>query len=316
MPQAVLAPSARIKAPTSIPLPLMVGAFLLLWTSAFSVAKLAIVDCPPLLLLAGRFLIAGVLMLAIAAINRVPWNLSARSIALFALLGIANQAIYLGLGYVGLRTVSSGLSVLIFSANPIVTAVFATLFLGESVTWGKIVGLALGIAGVAFIVESRLSIGSDGLGGILLTVAALLSFVCGTILFKRFAPKNGLWIGNGVQSLAAGLALLPFALTFESTADIVPSWRLIAAFAYLVLAVSVVAYLLWFKILTMSAATAASSYYFLMPPLGILLGWLLLGEQVAVSDLFGIVPVVLGIFLVTRPATIAGRLPLRAAVTK
>ena len=51
----------------------------------------------------------------------------------------------------------------------------------------------------------------------------------------------------------------------------------------------------------MSGATAASSYYFLMPPVGMLLGWLLLAERVALSDLLGIVPVVLGIYLVTRP---------------
>jgi len=286
----------------AISLPLMVGVFLMLWSSAFSVAKLAIADCPPLLLLAARFLIASVLMFGIAAITRVRWTLSRRAVLLFALLGIANQAIYLGVGYVALRDISAGLSVLIFSANPIVTAVFAALVLGERMTWSKAVGLVLGIAGVAFIVQSRLSIGSDHLRGILLTVVSLLSFVGGTILFKRYAPKDGLWIGNGVQSLAAGVALLPFSLASESIGDIVPTWRLLACFAFLVLLVSVFAYLLWFKILTLSGATAASSYYFLLPPLGMLFGWLLLGEHVALSDLLGIIPVVLGIYLVTRPA--------------
>ncbi len=62
------------------------------------------------------------------------------------------------------------------------------------------------------------------------------------------------------------------------------------------------AYLLWFRILSVSGATVASSYHFLIPPLGMLFGWLLLGEHLAVADLFGIVPVVLGIYLVTRPA--------------
>jgi len=286
----------------AISLPLMVGVFLMLWSSAFSVAKLAIADCPPLLLLAARFLIASVLMFGIAAITRVRWTLNRRDVLLFALLGIANQAIYLGVGYVALRDISAGLSVLIFSANPIVTAVFAALVLGERMTWSKAVGLVLGIAGVAFIVQSRLSIGSDHLRGILLTVVSLLSFVGGTILFKRYAPKDGLWIGNGVQSLAAGIALLPFSLASESIGDIVPTWRLLACFAFLVLLVSVFAYLLWFKILTLSGATAASSYYFLLPPLGMLFGWLLLGEHVALSDLLGIIPVVLGIYLVTRPA--------------
>jgi drug/metabolite transporter (DMT)-like permease len=284
----------------------MVGMFCVLWSSAFSVAKVALADCPPLILLGTRFLAAGALMLAFARVQGLRWTLGRREVILFAALGIANQAVYLGIGYIGLRDISSGLSALIVSANPVVTAVLAVMFLDERMTWGKGLGLLLGIGGVAYIVGNRVAIGADHLQGIVLTIIALLSLVGGTILFKRFAPKDGLWIGNGVQSLAAGIATLPFALGFESVGDVVPTWRLLAAFAYLVLIVSVFVYLLWFQILTVSGATAASSYHFLMPPLGMLFGWLLLGERMAVSDLLGILPVVLGIYLVTRPAAARG----------
>src|SRR4051812_8522252 len=84
--------------------------------------------------------------------------------------------------------------------------------------------------------------------------------------------------------------------------DIVPSWRLLGAFAFLVLGGSILAYLLWFHLLKVCGATAASAYHFLMPPLGMLFAFLVLGEQVEFKDLIGIVPVALGIYLVTRPA--------------
>jgi drug/metabolite transporter (DMT)-like permease len=87
----------------------------------------------------------------------------------------------------------------------------------------------------------------------------------------------------------------------------VPSWRLIAALAYLAL-LSVCGYLLWFHLLTVSGATAASAYHFLMPPLGLVFAWVLLGEHVAPADLAGIVPVAFGIYLVTRPAPPAPRI--------
>ncbi|HEY6256532.1 MAG TPA: DMT family transporter [Xanthobacteraceae bacterium] len=283
-----------------ISLPLKVMAFCLLWSSAFSVAKLAIADCPPLLLLTIRFLLAGVIMLGAAAIHGASLKLGRRDLLLFAVLGIANQAAYLGIGYIGLRSISSGLSALVISANPVLTAVLASAFLGERMTWRKAAGLLLGVGGVAFVVESRLAGGVEHLAGIAFTIVALLSLVAGTILFKRFAPGGGLWVGNGVQSLSAGLALAPFAFSLESVGDIVPSWRLLAAMAYLILLVSVFAYLLWFQLLTASGATAASSYHFMMPPLGMLFGWLLLDEQVALTDLAGIVPVALGIYLVTH----------------
>jgi len=261
-----------------------------------------VAECPPLLLLTVRFLAAGLLVLGLARLSGGTWTLTRRDVFLFAVLGIANQALYLGLGYVGLRDISAGLSIVIASANPIVIAFLAVMLLGERMTWRKLIGLLLGFGGVVFIVSHRLSLGTEGLRGILFTVASLLSLVGGTVLFKKFAPKDGFWIGNGVQSLAAGFALLPFAFTFESVSDVIPSWRLLAAFAYLVFAVSAFAYLLWFQILKIQGATAASSYHFLMPPLGMLFGWLLLGEHVAAADLFGIIPVDVGIYLVTRSA--------------
>jgi drug/metabolite transporter (DMT)-like permease len=286
------------------PFPVMVVAFCLLWASAFAVAKLAMAESPPLFLLAMRFLLASAVIFGGAAVFGVPFmNLSRRDVLVFALLGIANQATFLGLGYVGMHSVSAGLSALIVSANPVLTAVMAAWFLNERMTWRKAAGLLLGVGGVAFVVESRLAGGLDHSGGIAFMIAALVSLVTGTIMFKKFAPAHGHWIGNGVQSLSAGLATLPFALTFESAGDIVPSWRLMASVAYLGLFVSVFAYLLWFHLLTVSGATAASSYHFIMPPLGMLFGWLLLGEHVAPSDMIGIVPVAIGIFLVTRPAS-------------
>jgi drug/metabolite transporter (DMT)-like permease len=298
-PASIAAPAAPAFA---VPFPVMVAAFCLLWASGFSVAKLALADGPPLLLLTIRVLLAGVLVLAAAAIYGVPLKLGRRDLLLFAALGVANQAAYLGLGYIGLRTISSGLAALVISANPVLAAVLAAVFLDERMTWRKFAGLVLGVGGVAFVVEGRLAGGIEHAVGLPFTIAALVSLVTGTILFKRFGPTSGFWVGNGVQSLAAGLATLPFALGFERVGDIVPTWSLLAAMAYLVLFVSVFAYLLWFQMLAVAGATAASSYHFLMPPLGLLFGWLLLGEHIALTDLVGIVPVAVGIYLVTRGA--------------
>jgi drug/metabolite transporter (DMT)-like permease len=161
------------------------------------------------------------------------------------------------LGYTGLQTVSAGLGGLIVSANPVFTAVLAALFLGEPLTWRKLAGLLLGIAGVAFVWH-RMSVGQHG---ILFTLASLVSIVAGTILFKLLAPKGSLWIGNGIQNLAGGLALLPFAFTLASVSDTVPSARLVGAFTFLVLGGSILAYLLWFHLLKVCGATAASAYH-------------------------------------------------------
>ena len=286
-------------------LPLYIALFCLLWSFAFVAGKIGVTDCPPLILLAARFSLAGVLILGISALRRDSWSLSWRDTIVFAIIGVANNALYLGLGYTGLQTVSAGLGALIVSANPVFTAAFAALFLGEQLTSRKVTGLLLGIIGVGFIVWHRMSVGTDSLHGILFTLASLASIVAGTILFKVLAPKGSLWIGNGVQNLAAGIVLVPFAFTLADAGAIVPSARLLGAFAFLTLGGSVLAYLLWFHLLKVCGATAASAYHFLMPPLGVLFAWMVLGEHVEIRDLMGIVPVALGIYLVTRPAAAA-----------
>src|SRR6516225_4858899 len=81
----------------STPVCVRIGAFCALWASAFSVSKIALADCPPLLLLTMRFLLAGALMLGAAAISGMSLQFTRGKVIIFAVLGIANQAAYLGL---------------------------------------------------------------------------------------------------------------------------------------------------------------------------------------------------------------------------
>jgi drug/metabolite transporter (DMT)-like permease len=283
-------------------LPLAIGLFCLLWSFAFVAGKIGVTHCPPLILLAARFAAAAIIILGVTLLRGDDWSLSFRDAAIFAVLGIANNALFLGLAYTGLQSVSAGLGGLIVSANPVFTAALAALFLGEAMTWRKAGGLLLGVIGVTAIVWHRLSASTDAPLGIAFTLASLASIVAGTLLFKLLAPKGSLWIGNGIQNLAAAVVVTPVALTFADVHAIDYTPGLIGAFAFLVLGGSILAYWLWFHLLKVCGATAASAYHFLMPPLGMLFAFLVLGEHVAARDLLGIIPVALGIYLVTRPA--------------
>lgn len=294
---SIAAPRARFN-----PLPIYIGVFCLIWSFAFVAGKVGVTECPPLILLAARFSLAGVLVLGFSALRGERWSMSWRDIAAFAVVGIANNALYLGFGYTGLQSISAGIGGLIVSANPVFTAVLAALLLNEALTWRKIFGLVLGVAGVTFIVWHRISVGTDSANGLVFTLASLASIVGGTILFKLLKPQGSLWIGNGIQNLTAGIVLIPFAASLASVSDIVPSLHLLWSFGFLTLLGSILAYWIWFRMLTEYGATAASAYHFLMPPLGMLFSWLVLNEHVAAWDLLGIVPVALGIYLVTRKA--------------
>ena len=116
-----LAPSISVPGSRFNTLPLAIGLFCLLWSYAFVAGKIGVTHCPPLILLAARFSLAGILILGATLIRGEAWSLSWRDAVIFAVLGIANNALYLGLGYTGLQSVSAGLGGLIVSANPVFT---------------------------------------------------------------------------------------------------------------------------------------------------------------------------------------------------
>ncbi|MCK0198562.1 DMT family transporter [Ancylobacter sp. 6x-1] len=296
-PMAAAAPAPR----TFLPLPLLVGLFCILWSSAFAGAKLALSASPPLILLTARFVLAGVLMLGLARLVDGPLRLRRRDLYALAFIGALNNALYLGFNWVGLTYASSAYVAVLTSCLPLVVAFAAGPVLGERLTLAKWLGIGLGLAGVAIVLRSRLAGGHESLFGTLLIACGCLSLAAGTIAFKYLKPQGGVWLGTAIQSLSGAVLLLPVALASENLHEVRLTADLLYGLAYLVVAVSIGGYGLWFYLLTRSSATAASSLHFLMPPLGLFFGWLLLGEAIPPLDIVGIVPIAAGIWLVTRP---------------
>ncbi|ALM85535.1 DMT family transporter [Bordetella sp. N] len=277
-----------------------VALFCVLWSSAFAGAKFGLRDCPPLTLLTIRFFLAAAALLALAAWNGSLRRPGWRELGTLFVLGVLNNALYLGLSWTGMLTVSSAFTAVLISTNPLLIGVLAGPILGERLTGRKFVGLLLGLAGVALVLRSRLGGMHEDPHGVWLVVGGLFALVAATLLYKRLPPVSGLWQATGLQALAGAVALLPFALLYESGQPINWSANLFWSLMYMVFAVSVGGYGLWFHILRGSSATAASALHFLMPPLGLLFGWLALGEHVAAMDLLGILPIAAGIWLATR----------------
>jgi drug/metabolite transporter (DMT)-like permease len=272
--------------------------FCLSWSSAYPTAKLAIAVSPPMQFLGIRFLLAAVILMVYAALRGqfrgpIPWGA-------LTILGLLNLAGYQGFFWEAMRTESGGMAVVVGSLVPILTAAFAAPLLGERLTLPKFAGLLLGMAGAIFVVRNRLALGEDP-GGIWFMVGGLASMTAGTILFKKLAPATTLPVAVGVQQLAAGVALLAYGLAAEDSSRTILGPTYWLTMAWFVLVVSVGAMMLWFLLLRAGTATAASSLHFLMPPLGLLMTWAVLGEKLHPSGLLGIVPVALGIWLATRP---------------
>lgn len=280
--------------------------FALVWASAFPATKIALADGPPMVFLALRFALAGVLMLGWAVLRREDWRPRPRDWGPLFALAACNHAIYLGLSWHGMQALSSGLASVIIGASPIVVSALAVLLLGERMTGRRLLGLALGFAGVVYVVRHRIGGGGDTLHGALLVLAALLTLSVGTILYKRVRPGVGVAAGVAWQLLLAALIAMPWSLATEDWRGVHPTPGWLGALAWAVLAVSIGGYTLWFALLRSTDAARASAWMFLTPPLGLLMGWGVVGERLVWADFLGVLPVVLGIVLVTLQPPAAG----------
>jgi drug/metabolite transporter (DMT)-like permease len=269
-----------------------------LWSGAFVAVKVGLASSPPLFLMASRFLIAGAVLLAWAWLTgrALP---TPREWGGIVLLGLLNNAIYLGLTAIALRDVSAGMGAILASTNPLILAMVAPWFLGERVSRRKVGGLVMAFGGVVWVMSSR--VGPENRpGAMALVVFSIMFLVAGTILFKRIRPDQDLIVVNAGQLFVAGLALTVPSVLLEPLASVQLTPSFMATQAYLIAGVSWTGMLIWFWLLRHGDATRASAWFFLNPVIGIFLGATLLGEPLRAQDFLGAATVAFGIHLVQR----------------
>jgi drug/metabolite transporter (DMT)-like permease len=274
--------------------------YVFLWAAAFVPSRVLAVGAPPLTILWIRFLLAGGLLLAGAFAARLPIPRDGATwLRLFA-LGLGGNALYLGLNYTALRHLSAGMGSVIASTNPLVVALAAPFLLRERLTARKLLGLLLGFGGVLLTMRARAGSQAARPADVLLSFSGVVAFVASNILYKRMKARPHPVVLNGAQLLCAGLVLVPVAFLFEGPPHIRWTAPLMASMAFLVLVLSVGASMLWFWILQHGEASRVSAYFFLTPAFGLLLGALLLHEQLMPLDAVGLVVIATGLWLVAR----------------
>ena len=273
--------------------------FVFLWGSAFVPSKIGVLASSPLWFLVVRFVVSGVLALAIALAAGAPWPRGRRAWTLILLLGVLANAMYLGFTYEALRHLAAGIGSVVTSTNPLVLALLAPAFLGEPLTRWKSAGLLLGFAGVAAIMLARSGTGTAQPRDVALVMIAVLASVASTIVFKKFLVEMDLRMTTALQLLAASLAVLPFAIALEGAPHVTWGVPVVVAFVYLVLMLSVGGSLLWFWLLEQGEASRVSAFYFLSPVFGLVIASFF-GEPLSIRDLGGLVAIALGIAIVQR----------------
>ena len=268
-----------------------------LWGGGFLFVRIAVPEFGPFALVATRVLLAGLLMLAWAAARGgVPpfWRRGRDYLVLSAL----NVAFPFTLSSWALLTVPASLAAIIMATVPLFTAPLAAYRLRTKPSPRQTLGLLVGFVGVAILVGlGTVTITPDSLTAIgALLATAFFYAVGGIYTARKFTGVSPIESTIG-QQFAAFVLLLPFALAVPPRT--MPSTAAIVALLLLTVFATVVAYLLYFRLISAVGPTQTAMTAYLIPLFGVVWGVLLLGETVGPATVVGMAIILAGVLLVT-----------------
>ena len=280
----------------------------LAWSGSWITGKLAVAGAPPLEISTARFVIAAVVLAAIALATRT--DLGRGNLWPIVLAGFLGYCAYNAFVFVGLTMAPASDGALIVPTTiPVLTALAAT-FIGERLTPMRVAGFALASIGVALVIaagQTADEISNRRLFGDVLMVLGAVCWaaytVLGTITMRTRSPLAVVTIAAPIGALC----LVPLGFLEKGYAD-VPAWSLSVWLnvLYLALIGSVASFILFYWVVRRVGAGIAAMTSYLVPVLTLAMAVVLLGDRPQPLQLVGGVVILAGVRLATLRLTREG----------
>jgi drug/metabolite transporter (DMT)-like permease len=288
---ATSTPSARGGLPPIIWLCL--AATWLVWGSTYLAIKYALISFPPFLQMGSRFLFAGLLLAAWMRWRAAPWpnRLQWRNALVVGTLMLGG-----GMGGTAHAEVSVG-SGLVVAFIAVVPLIIALLNLIWSIVPTKLeaIGIALGLVGVLMLTQgSGFQASPAGLAAISI---ACVCWSAGSVLSQRALPLAPGAMGFASEMICGGVVLLVLAAVSGESLAWPPAPQAAAAWFYLVVFGSLIAFNAYMLLLARAPAALAASYTFVNPVIAMLLGVWIAGETVTRFEWYAVTVILAGVLM-------------------
>jgi drug/metabolite transporter (DMT)-like permease len=294
-----LASSAPAPSPLSGRLLVCLAATWLVWGSTYLAIKFALRSFPPFLQMGSRFLFAGVLLMA-----WMRWRGAARPVARQWRNAAIVGTLMLGGGMGGTayaeQSVGSGLVVAFIAVVPLMIAAL-NLAWGVKPGWLELAGIAVGLTGVLMLTQGAGFRASPA--GLAAIAIACVTWSVGSVLSQRSLPLAPGATGFASEMICGGVVLLVMALVNGEAPHWPPQPAAVAAWFYLVVFGSLIAFNAYMVLLAHASAGLASSYTFVNPVIAMLLGVAVAGEVVTSFEWLAAGVVLAGVVLMLRGAS-------------
>ena len=270
--------------------------FALMWSSAFSSARIIVANAPPLGALSIRFLISGIIGVLIARWLGQTFQLTKAQWKATVIFGIFQNALYLGLNFFAMQTIEASLASIIASSMPLMVAFSGWIIFRDRLSSLGALGLFLGFFGVAVIMGVRIKIGADPFG-IVLCLLGAAALTIATLSVRGASAGGSVMMIVGLQMIVGSICLGFVSLVFEDM-TVTWGWPFVLAFIYTTLVPGLLATFIWFKLVNRVGAIKAATFHFLNPFFGVVIANTILDEALSSRDFIGVFIITCGILAV------------------
>jgi drug/metabolite transporter (DMT)-like permease len=272
----------------------------IVWGGSYFFFKVLVAEVPVVTIVAVRVAGAAVILVAIVYLRRGSLPSSPAIWGAFAVMGIFNNIIPFCLIIWSESQISSGLAAILNATTPLFSVLLSHFLVEDQrLNAHRIAGVLIGLAGVCVLMGPSALLGLNLRNvGQLACIAAALSYAWVAIYARRFRALgvSPLVTATG-QVITSAVIIVPVALLASHLHPFreSPSAAALASFAGLVVLSTVFAYILYFRILSTAGATNALLVTFLTPISALILGALVLGERLVISDIAGMFLIFIGL---------------------
>jgi len=275
-----------------------------IWGSTWLFIKLGLADLPPLTFAGIRFVIALAILFIWIRIRHLPLPKARANWILLAATGILSFGLNYGLVFWAEQYISSGLAALLQATLPAFGLVFAHFHLpGERLSWTRISGVVLGVCGVAVVFSNQLAVeGRQALAGCVAMILSSMFAAYSNVLVKAYGKKLDPAILAAGQMFFGLLLLLAVGIPLEGN-PLNYRWTPMALISlfYLALVGTVIAFLLYYWLVLKIDVTKSMLIALVTPVVAVILGMIVLDEEIGWRTLTGGAMIMLGIaFIVVR----------------
>ena len=276
--------------------------FVAVWGSGFVATKIGLQHAPPFTFLALRFSFGLACLTAIVLVTRPRWPRSRTELLHVVVAGLLMHAVHLGGShYTQYLGMSAGITAVLLSAQPLLTALIAARWFHEKLFTRQWIGIATGLAGVALVVLHKIDVREASVASLTAVTIALAGVTAGTLYQRRFCPVVDLRAGALVQFAATLVVLLPLA-RFVEDAPVRWSWSLAGAIVFLVIGTSILGVNALHTLMRRGQAARVASLVYLTPAFAVILELALFDVMPSKPSLVGMVVTALrGALVVWQP---------------